>query len=212
MPTQIYEISQDGKGICGFTSMAQMLIDTGKLTLDEFKGKYATSTGLADAWLQNQIQHDQSLKEAKQLDVAATSLKQSLLFTGDFGVKYEMPLDDLLSTKTWDWNTKPGFALIPESICDYVLRGFGLKMGITPYEPAKTLADLWKDTDTNLGNGIYGIKRKEGAGPNKDQIQHYVYIDKTGNLMTWTKQSKDAFNALAAKNFVEVVVKLTPLS
>lgn len=200
------QISQDEKGICGFTSMIQMLIDNHKLTLSDFIRIYGTSTAFADEWLRIQIDHDRLELNAN----VATALKQSLLFTGDFGAKYQISLDQLLKENHWDWSEKPGFALIPEAICDYVLRKFRMEMMIEIYSPYKTMDQLWSSTSNNLGAGIYGIMTDNGAGPNKDQIQHYIYIDNNGVLMTWQKTGQTAKQALIDNGFTKVVTRLYP--
>lgn len=200
------EISQDHKGICGFTHMIQMLIDHGKLSLKEFNQKYKTATAYADEWLTTQVKHDTQVKKE-----VATALSQSLSFTGDFGQPYdEISLEELLKIQSWDWTTRAGFALTPEAICDYVLRKYSLTMMIQPYHPNKTLDQLWSSKTNNLGTGMYGIKKVQGAGPNKDQFTHYVYIDKSGELMTWGKTGQDAKEALIRKQYTQAVVRLFP--
>ena len=202
------EISQDGKGICGFTHMLQMLIDEGRLTLNDFNNTYTNSTAFADEWLQTQIAHDSHLEEP-----AATALNQSLLFTGDFGEPFnQVSLQELLRVKSWDWKKRKGFALTPEAICDYVARKYGLDMMIQPYHPNKSNDALWTSKKNHLGQGIYGIKPDVGAGPNQDQIKHYVYIDRAGELMTWQATGTAAMKKLKDRHYSEVVVRLYPKS
>lgn len=46
--------------------------------------------------------------------------------------------------------------------------------------------DIWKSTKDNLGTGIYGIGRTKGESSVKQSaLDHFVYIDQKGNLMTW---------------------------
>jgi hypothetical protein len=206
-----YQISQDGKGICGFTHMVQMLIDNGKLTLDGFNQTFKTSTAFADEWFRVQIAHDRALAQEKNMNVSATALNQSLKFTGGFGDKYsDITLQELLDATSWNWAKRPGFALTPEAVCDYVLRQYGMNMMIQPYHPNKSINQLWTSKTNNLGPGMYGIKKTPGAGPNGDEIQHYVYIDKEGELMTWQKNGQDAMDALKQAGFTEAVVRLYP--
>lgn len=201
------QISQDGKGICGFTHMIQLLIDNNKMTLEDFERLYGSSTNFAEHWLRTQIEHDKLIGS----DKVATALKQSLNFTGDFGEKYnDITLDQLLAVTHWDWAKRPGFALIPEAICDYVERKYRLKMMIQLFNRYPTIDDLWKNQTNHLGEGIYGIMKANGAGPQKDQIQHYVYIDKKGELMTWTETGDAAKRKIKANGFEQVVVRLFP--
>ena len=201
------QISQDGKGICGFTHMIQLLIDNNKMTLEDFERLYGSSTNFAEHGLRTQIEHDKLIGS----DKVATALKQSLSFTGDFGDKYsDITLDQLLAVTHWDWAKRPGFALIPEAICDYVERKYRLKMMIQLFNRYPTIDDLWKNQTNHLGEGIYGIMKANGAGPQKDQIQHYVYIDKKGELMTWTETGDAAKRKIKANGFEQVVVRLFP--
>lgn len=202
------DISQDEKGICGFTHMIQMLIDHDKLTLNNFNNEYGTSTSFANEWLKIQIEHDNGLMTSEKV---ATALNQSLIFTGDFGGPYSnITLDELLNVKQWDWNQRAGFALTPEAICDYVGRRYSMQMMIQPFDPYPTIDELWSNETNNLGSGIYGIMKDQGAGLNKDQIQHYVYIDKDGELMTWTKTGSAAKTAIKNNGFTKVAVRLYP--
>ena len=206
-----YQISQDGKGICGFTHMVQMLIDNGKITLDGFNQTFKTSTAFADEWFRVQIAHDRKLDQEQNEKVSATALNQSLKFTEGFGDKYsDITLQELLDATSWDWAKRPGFALTPEAVCDYVLRQYGMKMMIVPYHSSKSIDQLWTSKTNNLGPGMYGIKKTPGAGPNGDEIQHYVYIDKEGELMTWQLKGQDAMDALKDEGFTEAVVRLYP--
>ena len=202
------QISQDNKGICGFTHLIQMLIDERKLTLQQFNSTYTTSTAFADEWLQTQISHDSRLDQP-----ASTALNRSLMFTAEFGKPFnEISLQELLQVKSWDWEARPGFGLIPEAICDYALRKYGLTMMIQAYNPNKTLDQLWTSKSNNLGHGIYGVKRKVGAGRDGKQITHYVYIDRAGELMTWQSTGDTAKNKLknSRTGFTEAVVRLYP--
>ncbi len=206
-----YQISQDDKGICGFTHMVQMLIDNGKITLDGFNQTFKTSTAFADEWFRVQIAHDRELAQEKNENISATALNQSLKFTGGFGDEFnDITLQELLNATSWDWARRPGFALTPEAVCDYVLRQYGMKMMIQPYHPNKSIDQLWTSKTNNLGSGMYGIKKTPGAGPNGDEIQHYVYIDKEGELMTWQLKGQDAMDALKQAGFTEAVVRLYP--
>ena len=42
-----HNITQDGKGICGFASMAHLLIDYDKMTMSQFVEKYGSGGSLA---------------------------------------------------------------------------------------------------------------------------------------------------------------------
>ena len=188
------QIVQGGRGICGFACMSQVLVDFGKITLKDYQTKYGdgnasatqvTAIKFTQEWMDKQIAHDAKLKKEQKLDFTATSLKQSLMFTEDFGADYKYTVSDL---EKGNWK---GLGLVPEAITQYLNTNWKLGWTITIYKDNNNegadIAKLWKSTSDNLGNGIYGIKRKKGtkgALPS-NQITHYVYIDKAGNLMTW---------------------------
>lgn len=200
----IYEITQNKKGICGFVSMAQLIIDYDKMTLQQYEQKHGTDgIKYTQEWMDIQINHDERLKTEGTLDFTATSLNQCLAFTEDFGDKYKYTVTDLQNGK-WE-----GLGLIPEAICDYLDRRYGLKMGIEIYDN-KSVNDLWQSTTNNLGNGIYGLRKSAAMNTVKDsQLSHYVHIDKAGNLMTWGKQNEEANKAITGL-YEQVIVRLFP--
>ncbi|BFM48715.1 hypothetical protein [Marinomonas sp. THO17] len=201
------QISQDGKGICGFTHMIQLLIDNNKMTLEDFERLYGSSTNFAEHWLRMQIDQDRLAGS----DQVLTALQNSLHFTGDVGCQNsKMTLYQLLAVIHWDWTKHYGFALTPEAICDYLDHKYRLKMVLQIFNRYPTIDELWQSKTHHLGEGIYGIMKAEGAGPQKDQIQHYVYIDKQGELMTWTETGNAAKRKIKAHGFEQVVVRLSP--
>lgn len=114
----LHEIRQEGRGICGFVSMIQLLLDTRELTYAEFERKYKNKASrFAQEWIDTQIAHDR-LEGNKDALIKDTALKQCLSFTHEFGEEYNYTVKDLEEGK-WE-----GLALIPEAICDYILRKY----------------------------------------------------------------------------------------
>ena len=186
----IHEIKQDGLGICGFTSIIQLLIDNKVMTQSEFEKNYGNTTAYAEERLDIQIAHDSAISSSSKV---ATALNQSLKFTGEFGPKFDISIEKLLQTKEWDWMKSPGFALTAESIADYLTRKYGLKVSFKLQDFDSDIS-LLKDKPHDPG--IYGIKRLEAK-----HIQHWVYVDNAGNLMTWGLQNQSAYVKMISSGF-----------
>ena len=190
------KISDGGRGICGFVSMVQLLIDNEKIQVPYNEQEIATK--FAQEWVNTQIEHDKQVEPN-----VITALKSSLILTKDF-TNYE----NYNNEKIKDIKQADGLALTPETICDYLLRRYGLTMEITIYDNKK-ISELWKSPKDHLGSGIYGLKKLEKKSTNKNQLSHYVYIDKKDNIMTWGDTNNEVLKSLNDKSYDEVVVKLS---
>ena len=236
-----YQITQGDnnlKGICGFTTMSQLIIDYGKITLQDYEKKYGANTiKFAKEWIDRQLAFEQNEKKKGEVSVLDVSLAYTRAFKGyeNFLEKNKTPPSDqelikiLEDPKQWD-----GLALVPEAILQYLLKHYNIKLSIFAYDKSnggrgKSIGELWTSTSKNLGHGIYGLKLpdqskgvKAGAPLSSDpkfkgqsQVAHYVYIDKKGNLMTWGSQNGaaakqgDALKQIIGR-FGYVYVKLHP--
>lgn len=237
-----YEITQgDGnlKGICGFTTMSQFVIDHGKISLKDYEKQYGKNTiKFAKEWIDRQLKFDAKVKKKNPNEV--TSLQASLAYTREFK-GFENFIEDkehppsaeeltalLKDPKKWD-----GLALVPEAIIQYIKKHYDISLKVSIYTDnggkGKNIGDLWKATNNNLGHGIYGVKLPvqeggiEAGAPvsskkrfkGESQVAHYVYIDKAGNLMTWGSQNDKAANQGDALtqitgDFGYVYVRLAP--
>jgi len=189
----IHRIKQDGLGICGFAAMVQLLIDNRVFLLSVFNNQYGSATAFAEEWLETQINHDNRINNSSKV---ATALNRSLKFTGQFGPEFDISIEELLKTKEWDWKKSPGFALTAESIADYLQRKYGLNISFKLQNADSDISIL---ENKPRDPGIYGIK-KIGA----KHIQHWVYVDNKGNLMTWGSKNKEAYDLLIAEGFTLV--------
>ncbi|HAA16353.1 MAG TPA: hypothetical protein DCE41_33480 [Cytophagales bacterium] len=205
-------VQDDGKGICGFVGMAQLLIDYGKMSLPTFNKEYGTAIAFAAEWLSIQLDHDKKLARETGKKVVATALNQSLKLTGEWVKAEDLTVEKLIEYTKNQFDGIVGFALTPEAICDYLDRRYGLKMMIEMYDPYRDFAAIWQDTKNHLGPGMYGIGSADPKSSKDFWLRHWVYIDQKGELMTWGDEGKKALKALKDKkpSYTHVLVRLYP--
>lgn len=195
-------ISDQGKGICGFVSIIRFLIDNGAMTQQQFQSQYqGNALNYAMEWVETQIAHDASLKKGAKV---ATALNQSIKFTNDFVGDYQnYTVENLKDPNKWE-----GLALTPEAICDYLLRKYNIKTNITILSSV-SLSSLWQIGTHSAGAGIYGItlKNEEGQVINPGQLAHYIYMDNDGHLYQWTFKNHQAVENLI--EYENAIVKIS---
>lgn len=208
---QLHEVSDEDKGICGFVSMVQLLLDHRRITFEDFEKDYGSSTiSFTKEWINIQVEHDSSVVDPSDGKKVATALRRSLLFTQDFKGFKDYKTENYLQDENWK-----GLALTPEAICDYLLRRYSLNMNIQ-YDFGQPKLDNFLKEDKEFRkdfHGIYGIKKcdkSEDYNVEHGQLSHYIYIDTEGNLMTWGYQNEDAKSKLSLKKYSSIVVRLYP--
>lgn len=196
------------EGLCGFVAIAQHCVDSGLLSLSDFVSKYGdvTDETAAKAFSAEWV----AINESGLSGDFATAMSQTLSFTKEFGGDFSKYTLDTLKSGAYE-----GIALTPESIAHHLSvdldkTKIGKKfskatftLGTGPNNIISTIDDLWKSTTDNQGQGIYGLFDSA-----QKKVEHYVYIDSMGNLMTWGRENEAAKKALKEDDFVAAYVKI----